>query len=209
VSRVVVDPARPTGLYIKESDASGSPVRYYRRGSAASGMGPEFLDGLPLDGVRIVHVSGITPALSDSCLALMRALHDMPRSWTLSFDLNWRPRLWTDRDPAVLPEPATLVVKQGAEGAVLVDGTSAPVRQPALKVDVVEPVGAGDAFAAGFLYGTLAGWPAEQRLRSGHLRAASALLTHHDVGPSLPEEFVSTMLTASTDEWAAAHVSVP
>jgi 2-dehydro-3-deoxygluconokinase len=242
VSGVVVDPVRPTGLYIKESDASGSPVRYYRRGSAASGMGPEFLDGLPLDGVRVVHVSGITPALSDSCLALMRALHDMPRSWTLSFDLNWRPRLWTDRDPAVLrelaaaadvvfvgadeaglvwgvetpeeirallPEPATLVVKQGAEGAVLVDGSSAPVRQPALKVDVVEPVGAGDAFAAGFLYGTLAGWPAEQRLRAGHLRAASALLTHHDVGPSLPAEFVSTMLTASTDEWAAAHVSVP
>ena len=52
VSGVVVDPARPTGLYVKESDASGSPVRYYRRGSAASGMGPALLDGLPLDTAR-------------------------------------------------------------------------------------------------------------------------------------------------------------
>ena len=74
VRRVVVDPPRPTGLYVKESDAAGSPVRYYRRGSAASGMGPELLDGLPLDTARVVHTSGITPALSDSCLALMRAL---------------------------------------------------------------------------------------------------------------------------------------
>lgn len=239
VSGVVVDPDRPTGLYIKESDASGSPVRYYRHGSAASGMGPALVDALPLDGVRVVHTSGITPALSDSCLDLMRALVAAPRTGTLSFDLNWRPRLWVDRDPAVLrelaaaadvvfvgldeaelvwgvtaptavreflPEPATLVVKQGAEGATVFDGTSA-VFEPALKVDVVEPVGAGDAFAAGFLYGTLAGWPPARRLRCGHLRAASSLLTHHDVGPSLPAAFVSRMLDAPSDEWAAAYVT--
>ena len=240
VSGVVVDPVRPTGLYIKESDASGSPVRYYRRGSAASGMGPALLDTLPLDGVRVVHTSGITPALSDSCLDLMRALVAAPRTFTLSFDLNWRPRLWADRDPAVLrdlaavadivfvgsdeaelmwgvdepaaireflPETHTLVVKQGAEGATVFEGTSAAVYQPALKVDVVEPVGAGDAFAAGFIFGTLSGWSPRRRLRCGHLRAASSLLTHHDVGPSLPEEFVSRMLDASEAEWAAAYVT--
>jgi 2-dehydro-3-deoxygluconokinase len=234
---VVTDPVRPTGLYIKESDASGSPVRYYRRGSAASGMGPAVLESLPPS--RVVHTSGITAALSDSCLALMRTLLAEPRDFTLSFDLNWRPRLWADRDPAVLrdlaaaadvvfvgadeaalvwgvdspsairaflPEPPTLVVKQGADGATLFEGTS-ELYQPALKVDVVEPVGAGDAFAAGFLYGTLSGWTPRQRLRAGHLRAASSLLTHHDVGPSLPVEFVSAMLAASDAEWAAAYVT--
>jgi 2-dehydro-3-deoxygluconokinase len=72
---------------------------------------------------------------------------------------------------------------------------------------VVEPVGAGDAFAAGFLFGTLAGWSPRRCLRAGHLRAASSLLTHHDVGPSLPEDFVSAMLDASAEEWAAAYVS--
>jgi 2-dehydro-3-deoxygluconokinase len=237
VSGVVVDPIRPTGLYIKESDASGSPVRYYRRGSAASGMGPELLDTLPA--AKVVHTSGITPALSDTCLALMRTLAAAPRDFTLSFDLNWRPRLWTDRDPAVLrdlaaaadvvfvgtdeaalvwgvdspsairaflPEPHTLVVKQGAEGATVFEGMTS-LYQPALKVDVVEPVGAGDAFAAGFLYGTLSGWTPRQRLRAGHLRAASSLLTHHDVGPSLPTVFVSAMLAASEQEWAAAYVT--
>ena len=240
VSGVQVDPLRPTGLYIKESDASGSPVRYYRRGSAASGMGPALLGTLPLDGVRVVHTSGITPALSDSCLEMMRALAAAPRTFTLSFDLNWRPRLWADRDPAVLrdlaavadivfvgsdeaelmwglgepgaireflPETPTLVVKQGERGATVFEGTSPPVFQPALRVDVVEPVGAGDAFAAGFIFGTLSGWTPRRRLRCGHLRAASSLLTHHDVGPSLPAEFVSRMLDASEAEWAAATVT--
>jgi 2-dehydro-3-deoxygluconokinase len=237
VSGVVIDPARPTGMYIKESDAAGSPVRYYRSGSAASGLGPALLDGLPP--ARIVHTSGITPALSDSCLDLMRALVSLPRTFTLSFDLNWRPRLWADRDPAVLrelaaaadvvfvgadeaalvwgvatpeeireflPEPAALVVKQGEEGVTLFEG-DVSVFQPALTVDVVEPVGAGDAFAAGFLSGALAGWSPVRRLRAGHLRAATALLTHHDVGPSLPETFVAKMLDSSAEEWAAAYVT--
>jgi len=240
VSGVLVDPARPTGMYIKESDAAGSPVRYYRRGSAASGLGPALLDTLPLDGVRVVHTSGITPALSDSCLDLMRALVAAPRTCTLSFDLNWRPGLWADRDPSVLRELAaaadvvfvgsdeaglmwgvespleireflsethTLVVKQGAAGATVFEGAADPVFEPALNVDVVEPVGAGDAFAAGFIFGTLSGWSARRRLRCGHLRAASSLLTHHDVGPSLPPAFVSRMLDASEAEWAAAYVT--
>lgn len=240
MSGVVVDPARPTGLYIKESDASGSPVRYYRRGSAASGLGPDLLDALPLDGVRIVHTSGITPALSDSCRELMRALFAAPRTFTLSFDLNWRPRLWADRDPAVLRELAaaadivfvgadearlmwgveeptaireflsethSLVVKQGEVGATYFEGAAEPVFQPALTVDVVEPVGAGDAFAAGFLFGTLSGWSPTRCLRAGHLRAASSLLTHHDVGPSLAPEFVAAMLDAPPAEWAAAYVT--
>lgn len=239
-STVYTDPLRPTGMYVKESDAAGSPVRYYRSGSAASGMGPEVLQRISFDGVRVVHVSGITPALSDSCLALMHALVAAPRTFLLSFDLNWRPRLWRDRDPSVLralasaadivfvgadeaeavwgigtpekiraflPAPATLVVKQGAEGATLIDGDAPPLFQPALRVDVVEPVGAGDAFAAGFLAATLAGWSPTRRLRAGHLRAASALRTHHDVGPALPAAFVDALLDASRDEWAAAHVT--
>ncbi|MET1072779.1 MAG: PfkB family carbohydrate kinase, partial [Umezawaea sp.] len=91
VTGVRVDPERPTGLYVKEADAAGSPVRYYRRGSAASAMGPETLDGLDLTTVRLVHVSGITAALSDSCLALLRAVLTRPRNGLqVSFDLNWR-----------------------------------------------------------------------------------------------------------------------
>jgi 2-dehydro-3-deoxygluconokinase len=239
-SRVLVDPDRPTGLYIKESDASGSPVRYYRSGSAAAAMGPSMVDTLPLHDVRLVHVSGITPALSDSCLELMRALVMRARPYLLSFDLNWRPKLWAGRDPAVLreladaadivlvgadeaaavwgvgtpeeireflPTPPTLVVKQGERGVTLVEGEEPPLFQPALRVDVVEPVGAGDAFAAGFLAATLAGAAPRTRLRAGHLQAASALRTHHDVGEPLPAELVAELLVADADTWAAAHVT--
>ncbi|MEV6449248.1 sugar kinase [Amycolatopsis sp. NPDC051716] len=239
VSACSVDPLRPTGLYVKESGAGGSPVRYYRTGSAASGMGPELLDRLDLDGVRVLHLSGITPALSDSCLALVRALLEMPRADRLiSFDVNLRPALWAGRDPGLLaelagqadivltgddeaqrvwgtgdpaelrtllPGPRTLVVKHGERGATLVEGE--PLFAPALKVDVVEPVGAGDAFAAGFLAATLRGATPLERLRQGHLQAAVTLLTHDDVGVPLPRSVVDTLLHADPDEWRSARLT--
>jgi 2-dehydro-3-deoxygluconokinase len=238
VSGVRMDPARPTGLYVKESNASGSPVRYYRTGSAASALEPSLLSTLDLADVQLVHVSGITPALSDSCLELMRRLVTEPRSHLLSFDVNWRPALWTGRSPDVLtslanaadvvlvgddeaeavfgtgdparireilPGPRTLVVKHGARGASLLEG--ACVFEPALRVGVVEPVGAGDAFAAGFLAATLAGWDPVRRLRSGHLQAATALLTHDDVGVPLPASVVASLLEADAATWAEAWLS--
>ncbi|MEV6715718.1 sugar kinase [Lentzea sp. NPDC051208] len=241
VSRVRVDPARPTGLYVKEASPHGSPVRYYRRGSAASGMGLEMIDRLGLGEVKLVHLSGITAALSDSCLAMMRELLRRPRhGFLISFDLNWRPALWTGRDPRVLreladmadvvlagsdeaelvwgtgdparlrrllPGPASLVVKQGADGATLLEGGSSYF-EPALEVDVVEPVGAGDAFAAGFLAATLAGESPSVRLRAGHLQAASALLTAEDVGDPLPDDVTVPLLHADPQTWASARLEV-
>jgi 2-dehydro-3-deoxygluconokinase len=239
VSGVEVDPARPTGLYIKESSASGSPVRYYRSGSAASGMGPDLVRRLDFSGVRVVHVSGINAALSDSCLALMQALVEAPRVPRLSFDLNWRPKLWANRDPSVLrdlanaadivlagddeaelvwgtgvpgeirkilPDPRTLVIKHGERGATLIED-DVEVFEPALKVDVVEPVGAGDAFAAGFLAATLAGETPGRRLRTGHLQAATTLTTHDDVGTPLPSGLVTSLLDADARTWAATHLT--
>ena len=233
-SAVVIDPTRPTGLYFKESGA----VRYYRAGSAASALGPDLLSTLDLTDVRLVHISGITAALSDSCLELMRALVLAPRDHLLSFDLNWRPALWANRErealrglanasdivfvgddeaPAVfgtgdpltlremLPDPAMVVVKHGARGASVIE-RGEPVFQPALKVAVVEPVGAGDAFAAGFLAATLAGDDLVRRLRAGHLQAATALRTHDDVGPPLPEGVVEALLDADAATWASAVV---
>ncbi len=241
VSRVRIDPARPTGLYVKEASPHGSPVRYYRRGSAASGMGLEMIDRLGLGEVKLVHLSGITAALSDSCLALMRELLRRPRhGFKISFDLNWRPALWADRDPCVLreladmadivlagsdeaelvwgtgdpaglrkllPGPSALVVKQGADGATLLESGSSHY-EPALKVEVVEPVGAGDAFAAGFLAATLAGRTPSVRLRAGHLQAASALLTAEDVGDPLPDDVTDPLLHADPQTWASARLEV-
>ncbi|MET8663257.1 sugar kinase [Streptomyces tendae] len=81
---------------------------------------------------------------------------------------------------AALPEPELLVVKQGASGATAFHGTDATY-VPALHVDVVAAVGAGDAFAAGFLSATLRGKPVRERLRHGHLMAAAALTVPGDL----------------------------
>jgi 2-dehydro-3-deoxygluconokinase len=238
-SGVTIDPARPTGLYVKESNASGSPVRYYRGGSAASALDVSLMSTMDLTGVRLVHISGITAALSDSCLELMRALVLAPREYLLSFDLNWRPALWATResdalrglanaadivfagddeaaavfgtgDPLalreLLPDPAMLVVKHGARGASVIERDQ-PVFQPALQVEVVEPVGAGDAFAAGFLAATLAGDDVVRRLRAGHLQAATALRTHDDVGPPLPDGVAESLLDADAATWASAELA--
>jgi len=75
-----------------------------------------------------------------------------------------------------------LVVKDGAVGATeFNDG--AETFTPALKVEVVEPVGAGDAFAAGFLSALLREEPAAARLSLGHILAARALASTSDYVP--------------------------
>ncbi len=75
-----------------------------------------------------------------------------------------------------------LVVKDGAVGATeFNDG--AKTFMPALKVEVVEPVGAGDAFAAGFLSALLREEPAAARLGLGHILAARALASTSDYVP--------------------------
>jgi 2-dehydro-3-deoxygluconokinase len=57
---------------------------------------------------------------------------------------------------------------------------------PANPVEVVEPTGAGDAFAAGWLDAWLDSSPPDACLAAGHRLAARALTTRHDV--PLPEE---------------------
>jgi sugar/nucleoside kinase (ribokinase family) len=59
-----------------------------------------------------------------------------------------------------------VAVKLGAEGALGVQGEQM-ARVPSLPVAVVDTVGAGDNFDAGFLYGYLHGWPLERALRLG------------------------------------------
>ncbi|WP_344447190.1 sugar kinase, partial [Kitasatospora nipponensis] len=142
-SAVVIDPTRPTGLYVKEVGsphrrphdlgAGHSRLHYYRRGSAASALGPELLDdpvaARLLAGARLLHLSGITAALSGSALALLRALLAQRVPGRLvSFDLNWRPALWQGRDPTVLPGllAAADLVLLGADEAARALGTGEP-----------------------------------------------------------------------------------
>ncbi|MFB8771406.1 carbohydrate kinase family protein [Streptomyces broussonetiae] len=75
------------------------------------------------------------------------------------------------------------VVTLGAEGAYAVDRrTGETAEVPAIEVEALDPTGAGDVFVAGFVTGTLAGWPLADRLAFAGLTAA---LSVQEFGGSL------------------------
>lgn len=65
-----------------------------------------------------------------------------------------------------------VVVKRGGDGAIAIDSTTGEdASAPALPVEALDATGAGDVFAAAFVYGTLAEWPLPERLRFSNLCA--------------------------------------
>lgn len=58
-----------------------------------------------------------------------------------------------------------VVVTCGSDGAMAVDGTTGEVAAvPGVPVEALDPTGAGDVFTAGFITGTLGGWPLADRV---------------------------------------------
>jgi 2-dehydro-3-deoxygluconokinase len=97
-SRVIWEEGGRAGVYFIEPGASPRPARvlYDRANSSASRLAPTEIEWSVLDSVRHVHLTGITPALSDSCRATVaRALAEaQARGCTTSFDVNYRAKLW-------------------------------------------------------------------------------------------------------------------
>jgi 2-dehydro-3-deoxygluconokinase len=206
------DPDRPTGLMLRSTDGT---VRYDRAGSAASGMSPHDLDGVPVGAARAVFVSGITALIGDepgrAAVALLEGAGGLR-----VVDPNLRPGLvGSDRAAElVMPlvaradvmiggeaelrclvgnldgralagacralGPAEVVVKRGPAGAAVLDGEGRwheHVPEPGPDVD---PVGAGDAFTAGYLDARLAGLPVDEALRRGARCGAEVAATLGD-----------------------------
>lgn len=185
---------RQTGLMVKSPSSSTERfVSFYRAGSAASAMGPDRIDEKMLAGAKILHVTGITPALSSSCLQLVRSSVQLAKNLgaKVSFDVNFRPALWREeiasplyrelateadfvfgdlRELAMLVDgyndiadllrqvaamgPGIVVLKEGESGATAI-AAGEIYSQPAFEVEVLDTVGAGDGFVAGFLSGQL------------------------------------------------------
>jgi len=235
---VVVDASRTTGLIVRDAPAVGATeVVYHRRGSAGSALCVDDLDLATIGDSRLLHVTGITAALSptahEACMTAMRTARDA--GVTVSFDPNVRRRIgtreqWTSlvEEAAVLADivlvgaddasyvlPAhdlasveawfrargadTIVWKDGARGAVEINPRDGTVDQPALSVAVRDAVGAGDAFAAGWISGWLDGEDAPVRLRRGAAAAASVVATLGDL-PGLPDRSALTALMDPTTE---------
>jgi 2-dehydro-3-deoxygluconokinase len=189
----------PTGLFVKWRDDGRSGVTYRRAGSAASKLRVGDVPDEALDGVRLVHLTGITMAISDSAreLVLDVARRAKERGAVVTFDPNFRPALpdtpaaAAARQRAVLeyvdwylcgdgeadllwPDdeiPVPSVRRIGARGAI-VDGVEVP---PPRTATVVDEIGAGDAFAAGFVYGLLQGRQPTECVRAANVIAAGAL----------------------------------
>ncbi|MFI9548385.1 sugar kinase [Streptomyces sp. NPDC052016] len=243
VTSVRRDAGRPTGVYFRTAGdraADDHEVAYYRAGSAASAMSAGNTDLAAVRAGRVLHLTGITAALSDDCLGLLReAMAPGPGRPLISFDVNHRPGLWQDgAGPRVLrelargadlvfvgedeaeqvwdlrgadavraafPDPEVLVVKQGARGAtVFAEGSAHHV--PAPRVDVVAAVGAGDAFAAGFLSATLRGLPVRERLRHGHLVAAATLTVPGDLAVPPPRDLADRLAALDEETWGTLRL---
>ena len=182
-----------TGIQLLNHLGHGEVLRRYRRaGSAASRLtAREVLDHL--DDSDLVHVTGITPALSDICCRttfdVMRAA--LEREIPVSMDVNYRDALWSPAEAKLVcdrmrqlatmfkvghDEAETIwglghsaedyarfffggntrlaVITTGDSGAVAFDGERI-ITHSGFTVEMVDPVGAGDAFIAGFLAGIL------------------------------------------------------
>ncbi|MFI7415832.1 sugar kinase [Nonomuraea sp. NPDC049684] len=225
----VIDPDAPTGLLVRDSHPFRAiDVQYYRSGAAASRLGPEELTPEMVSGAKIVHVTGITPMLSDSAhLATLRLLELARQTGALvSIDPNVRyklgdPAAWRERvapllaradvvlagedeldllhvDPATLP--GLTVVKHRDKSA-----TCAGLRQEAFTVPVNDPVGAGDGFAAGFLSGMLRGEPYEVCLREAAAVAALVVQCAADTDGLPDRAGLDRVLAAFTGHTETVH----
>src|SRR6266704_2400911 len=125
------------GVYFLEYGVPPRPVRvlYDRRDSAFARLTEGEVDWEPVRRARLVHLTGITPALGEGARGLVRrAMREAP---------------------ARLAPRATVSLQLGEAGAAVLDGNRLyrPRHVPA--VQVVDPIGAGDAYAAGFLWAVL------------------------------------------------------
>jgi 2-dehydro-3-deoxygluconokinase len=216
-----VDPERPTGFMLRElRTADFTRVSYYRERSAGSRLSPADIEAVFAANQRfdLIHLTGITAALGESCAQAVRALIASAKRARIpvSFDVNYRSTLpgsagaaslvkelfpdldllfvgddelamvTGETDPhraardLVARGPAEVVVKRGAEGALAATADGGLAEQAAVAVRVVDAIGAGDSFTAGYLAARCEGLALAGRLRWGAIAAACTVGAHGD-----------------------------
>ena len=131
-TRAIIDDGAPTGLMIKERRTQASQsITYYREHSAASRLSRSDIDAGLIAGAAILHLSGITFAISPSAADTARYAMEIARAngVTISFDLNHRSKLWSDAAATrtyqgVLPDCD--IVFAGEDEAQLLAGPGTP-----------------------------------------------------------------------------------
>jgi 5-dehydro-2-deoxygluconokinase len=186
------------------------PITFYRKPTAPDWqLAPEDFDAREVAAAPLLFATGTGLAQSPSRETTLGALRE--HRGTTIFDLDWRPSLWDD--PREYPrlaaeaagaadivigneeevgaarvEPPTLVLKRGERGAtVFEDGEETDV--PGFPVDVVNGLGAGDAFAAAVGQALLQELPLVEAVRRGTVAGAlvAAQLACSEAMPRLQE----------------------
>ncbi len=81
-----------------------------------------------------------------------------------------------------------VAITRGSKGALLVcEGRQLSLPDSVLDQALVHPVGAGDSFAAGLLFGIMQGWAPEHSLEMANI-LSSWVVRHASATPPLPEE---------------------
>ncbi len=194
------------------------PLLYYREPTAPDWeIVPEDFDAAAVAAAPVLMATGTGLARAPSRATTLGALH--AHRGTTVFDLDWRPMLWTDEsefpglareaieaadivvgneaevaaaglapDEMLAAGVRAVVVKRGSRGTALhEDGAVLDV--PAYPVQVVNGLGAGDAFAAALGHGILAGMDLADAVRRGNVAGAlvAAELSCSEAMPRLEE----------------------
>jgi 5-dehydro-2-deoxygluconokinase len=188
------------------------PLTFYRKPTAPDWqLAPGDFDGEEVAAAPLLYATGTGLAQSPSRETTLEALR--AHRGTTVFDLDWRPALWDDAaeypalareavasadvvvgneeevEAAALGErPARLVLKRGGDGAVVYDGDE-QTHVPVHAVEVVNGLGAGDAFAAALGHALLNGMTLAEGVRRGSVAGAlvAAQLACSEAMPTLAE----------------------
>lgn len=223
VSQVTRDKEHRTGLLIKEMHTTKEPkVFYYRGNSAASHLSKNDINEDYIKNAKHLHLTGITPALSDSAQgAFFEALKiARENNLKISFDPNLRFKLWENTEkmkevmldiiPRVnilLPgieegevllgvsdpeeiikgfyemmDPGSLIVlKTGSDGALYYNGNQIEHAEPYCVDNIVDLIGAGDAFASGLIAGLLRDMSIKEAVELANLVGALCITIKGDI----------------------------
>lgn len=219
-SEVRFDKNYQTAVFFKERKNGDEPkVFYYRKNSAASYMTPSDLNEEYIAKAKFLHITGITPALSESCKATIYHAIKLAKKHNVKivFDPNIRLKLWSKEEAGkvlkdiaalcdvVLPgieegciltgedspekiaekllegETETVVIKLGKKGAYFATKKEQGYVEGQVVKNLVDPIGAGDGFAAGFLSGLIHQLSVRESVEFANKVAAFALTVVGDV----------------------------
>jgi len=228
------------GTYFVEFGRTPRPISviYDRADSAITRLSPEEIDWQILSQTKLVHLTGITIALSESCAEVVDLFIDRAREADVevSFDVNYRGKLWSPTSAADKLHPIcaktdilfvssqdadtlfdcqgevgeladslsamfpsqTIVVTMGDGGAICVHEGEVHRQSPFPAVEV-DRVGAGDAFASGFLFGHLHGRDWRSCLEYGSALAAIKYSIPGDLAITTREELENLLSRRTHD----------